>query len=119
MTRVAQQFRRGLQAPGLNDLASSLGVPSRLVGQIVGTLVHARLLVETVRDEAAYVPARPIEQITAHDILLALRAGLGLELCTTEDTTRARVREEFNRIYEAERIAAAGVTLQQLAEDAR
>jgi membrane protein len=119
MTQVAQHFRRGQRAPGLNEMASSLGVPSRLVGQIVRTLVQAGLLVETVRDEAAYVPARPIDQITAHDILLALRAGHGQELCTTEDTARARVRGEFDRIYEAERLAAAAVTLQHLAEDAR
>jgi len=119
MTRVAQQFQQGLPAPGLNEIASCLGVPSRLVGQIVRTLVQARLLVETARDEASFVPARPIAQITAHDILLALRAGHGQELSTTDDATRARVLAEFNRIYQAERTAAAGVTLEQLVAESR
>jgi membrane protein len=119
MTQVAQQFHRGLKPPALNQLATSLGVPSRLVSQIVQVLVHSRLLVEALGNEAGYVPARPLDQITVHDILLALRAGQGLELGTNEDATLALVRGEFERVYEAEKAAAATATLQKLVDEAR
>jgi DNA-binding IscR family transcriptional regulator len=95
-------------------LATALGVPSRLAGQLLSTLLQARLVVEVLDRETGYTPARPIDQITAHQILMALRAGPGCEPSTRDEPECARVRGEFDRIAEAERHAAAGVTLQDL-----
>jgi hypothetical protein len=79
------------------------------------TLCAARLAVEVTRGDPAYVPARPLQTISCHDILLAMRASQGQEMATRDEPTRAEVYGEFARIQEAERQAASSVTLQALA----
>jgi membrane protein len=118
MTRVAQAFKRGDKAPGINALAATLGVPTRLASQISRPLIDAKLLVEVLDDETGYAPARPLDQITAHDILQALRVGKGQELETCDDGARGPVRGKFDRIYEAEREIAGAVTLESLVREA-
>ena len=59
-----------------------------------------------------------METITCHDILLALRATQGQELATRDEPTRAEVYGEFQRIQEAERVAAGSVTMLALAHRA-
>jgi uncharacterized BrkB/YihY/UPF0761 family membrane protein/DNA-binding IscR family transcriptional regulator len=115
MTLLAQHFQRGEGPPGVNLIASTLCVPSRLIGRLVHPLLQAKLIVEVVDRETAYVPARPLDQITAHDILTALRVGQGLELETRADDARARVSQKFESVYEAERETAQAVTLEALA----
>ena len=78
-------------------------------------MLQARLVVEVLDRETGYAPARPVDRITAHDILTALRSGQGIELETQEDALRASVRGSFETIYAAERAAAAVVTLETLA----
>jgi DNA-binding IscR family transcriptional regulator len=90
-------------------------VPSRLVGRLVQPLLQAKLIVEVVDPETAYTPARPLDQITAHDVLMALRVGQGLELETRADDARSRVSQKFESVYEAERETAQAVTLEALA----
>ncbi len=114
MTRLAQDFHRGEKAPTLTQLATSLGVPSRLAGHILQTLIQCHLVVEVLNRVPGYAPARPLANITAHDVLMSLRAGHGTELTTADDATRPRVRDEFERFYEAEKEVAASVTLQEL-----
>jgi membrane protein len=118
MTRVAQSFKRGERPPGVNSLAAVLGVPTRLVSQISRPLIEAQLLVEVLDEETGYAPARPLDQITAHDILQALRVGKGQELETCDDSARSPVRGKFDRIYEAEREIAGAVTLESLVREA-
>jgi uncharacterized BrkB/YihY/UPF0761 family membrane protein/DNA-binding IscR family transcriptional regulator len=118
MTNLAQHFQRGARPPGINQLAAALGVPSRLVGRLMSPLLEAKLIVEVVDEEAGYAPARPLKQITAHDILTALRVGQGAELETIDDGTRGYVRDKFESIYGAERGVAADMTLEALANGA-
>lgn len=115
MTLLAQHFQRGDKPPEINVIAATLGVPSRLVSQLVQPLLHARLIIEVADSEIAYTPARPLDQITAYDIITALRSGRGMELETRDDGVRQRVREKFDSIYETERETARGVTLESLA----
>ncbi len=82
------------------------------------TLCAARLVVEAAGAEPAYLPARPLENITCHDILMAMRAGQGQELATRDEPARNEVYGEFHRIEEAERQAAASVTMLALASRA-
>jgi hypothetical protein len=77
-------------------------------------LSSARLVLETAGLEAAYTPARPLEQITCHDVLLAMRASQGQELATRDEGSRAEVYGEFERIQEAERVAASSVSMRAL-----
>ena len=119
MTFIGQRFLRGELPPNVVETAEALAVPSRLVRQIMQTLSAARLVTEAAGTDTAYVPARPLETITCHDVLLALRATPGQELATREEPTRAEVYGEFHRIEEAERHAAASVTLLALANRAQ
>jgi len=82
------------------------------------TLAAARLVVATAGTARGYLPARPMETITCHDILLALRASHGQELATRDEPTRSEVYGEFQRIQEAERQAASSVTMLALAQRA-
>lgn len=113
---VGSRFQRAKKPPALTELADRVGVPTRLAGQLLQTLVANRILAEVSDGEAAYVPARPLNQISAHDVLQALRAGRGTDLATRADEARAIVRNEFERIAQAERQAAAGVSLEALVD---
>jgi len=119
MTLVGQRFLRGQPPPEVPEMAQALAIPTRLIQQVMQTLSNARLVVETANDESAFVPARPLESITCHDILLALRASQGQEVATREEPARAEVYGEYHRILEAERTAAASVTLLALASRAQ
>jgi membrane protein len=119
MTQVGWQFNRGQKPLTLIQLAEGLGVPTRLAGQILQALIQSKLLVEALDTETAYVPARPLNQITAQDILQALRVGRGAELRTRDDPARPVVALEFERISQAEQKAGAEVTLQALVERLR
>jgi membrane protein len=119
MTLVGQRFVQGQEPCTVTEMADALTVPSRLIRQIMQTLTAARLAIESAGAESAYLPARPPEAITCHDILLALRASQGQELATRDEPTRAEVYGEFQRIQEAERRVASSVTLLALVNRAQ
>jgi len=119
MTCIGQRFTRGESPLSAVEIAEALTVPTRLVQQIMRTLSTARLVIETAGAEPGYLPARPLETITCHDILLALRASQGQELATRDEPTRSEVYGEFHRIEEAERHAAASVTMLALVNRAQ
>ena len=115
MALIGQRFLHGDAPPKVAEMGCLLSIPTRLIQQILETLGAARLVVEAVGADPAFVPARPLESITCHDILLAMRAGQGQELATREEPARAEVYGEFQRIQEAERQAASSVTMLALA----
>ncbi len=119
MTMVGQHFVKGEPPVSVVDIAEELGIPTRLVQQIMHTLASARLVIETAGGETAYTPARPIETITCYDILQAMRAAHGQELATRDEPTRLEVYGEFQRIQEAERRAAASVSMLALVNRAQ
>ena len=108
MTLVGRHFQHGEKPPTGLQISLALGVPTRLTGQILQTLMKAGLLVQITGVEHVYAPGRPLEAITCHDILRALRTGQGRELDTHDDPGRAAIREEFTKIQHAEQAAAAG-----------
>jgi len=118
LTYVGQRFIKGMPPPTIVELSENLAIPTRLIRQVMQTLAAARLAVETSIGETAYLPARPLENITCHDVLVAMRATQGQELATREEPSRAEVLGEFCRIQEAERQAAASVTLLRLVQRA-
>jgi membrane protein len=118
LTCVAQHFQRGEKAPSVNALAAALGVPTRLAAPLLQTLLRAKLVVEVLNGETGYAPARPLDRITAHDVLLALRTGQGQELATKEDEFREPLRRVFENISAVEAAAARETTLEQLARKA-
>ena len=116
MTLLAQRFDCGQKPPSVLEIATELAVPSRLIGRVLQPLIDAGLVLEaaTTRNEVAYAPARPTETITCHDILQTLRSGGGHELETRDEHSRPVVCAQFEKIEEAERHAAAAVTLKDL-----
>ena len=114
MTCIGQRFQRCLPPVTVQEISVELGIPSRLAQQVLRTLLTARLVTETAGAEPAYAPARPLDSMNAHHILLAMRAGSGQELLLRDEPARAEVYGEFARIEEAERQAAASVTMLDL-----
>ncbi|HNW06399.1 MAG: YihY family inner membrane protein [Verrucomicrobia bacterium] len=119
MTCIGERFTQGAPPPNALEIAEGLAVPTRLVKRITQTLAAARLVTETAGAEPAYLPARPLDQITCHDVLLAMRASQGQECATRDEPARAEVYGEFHRIGEAERQAATAVSLQALVNRAQ
>jgi len=115
MTMLGQRFQDGQKPASVIQLATELGVPSRLTQQILRTLANAHLVTEVGGVEAGYVPARPLESINAHHILIALRTGSGRDLPLTEAPALAEIYGEFARIEEAERNTAEKISLLTLA----
>jgi membrane protein len=111
MTAIGIRFQNGLPPASLNRLATDLSIPTRLVHKVLQTMLGARLVVEVAGRETAFAPARPLDQITCHDILQAMRASHGHELATRDEPTRKEVFGEFQRILDAERTAAESVTM--------
>jgi membrane protein len=115
MTLIGQRFQNGLKPASVIQLATELGVPSRLTQQVLRTLAGAHLVTEVGGVETAYVPARPLDTINAHHILVALRSGSGRELPVMEQPALAEIYGEFARIEDAERVAAEKISMLALA----
>jgi len=115
MTFLGRRFQEGQRPATVPEISAELAVPSRLTQTVLRTLVATRLVTETCGAEAAFVPARPLDAINAHDILMAMRTGTGQELPVCDLPELSEIYGEFARIEQAERSAASGVTLQALA----
>ena len=115
MTSLGQRFQNGLRPATVFQLSTELGIPSRLTQSVLRTLAHTQLVTEVAGAETAFVPARPLENITAYDILLALRTGVGQELPLREEAALSEIYGEFTRIEKAEREAASTISLLALA----
>jgi membrane protein len=118
MTSIGERFLHGEAPQSVVEMGKQLCVPTRLIQQTMQTLCAANVVVETVGAEPAYLPARPLERITCHHILLAMRATQGQELAARDEPSYNEVYGEFNRIQEAERQVADSVTLLALAHRA-
>jgi membrane protein len=118
MTCIGQRFIHGEPPAGVAQMGQDLCIPTRLVQQVMQTLAAGRLVVETAGNDPSYLPARPLESITCHDVLQALRATHGQELATRDEPLSNELYGEFNRIEDAERQAASAVTLLALAHRA-
>jgi membrane protein len=113
--RIARRFLRGEPPPTVSQMGKELNVPTRLIQELLQHLCAARLIVQTTEQEPGYLPARPLETITCHELLLALRTVRGQQLNTRSEPANSRVYAEFRRIEQAEREVAAGITLCDLA----
>lgn len=113
MTLIGLRYDAGKTASQA-ELSRELNVPDRLISQLLAVLTKARLVQEVGDEDSAFVPARPLANITLQDILQAIRAGQGQELATRGDAAREQVRAEHERIQEAEGSAAGLVTLEAM-----
>jgi membrane protein len=119
MTCIGQRFQNGQPPVALEKISTELGIPTKLAQQVLQPLLAARIVVETGGNDPGYAPARPLDTITAHDILHTMRTGGGQELPMRDGPARAEVLGEFARIEEAEREAASSVTMLALVNRAQ
>jgi membrane protein len=115
MTCLGQRFQAGLRPATIFQLSGELDIPAPIAQSVLRTLAARQLVTEVAGNEPAYAPARPLENITAHDILLVMRTGTGQELPVRDEPALAGIYGEFGRIEQAERAAAAAITLHALA----
>jgi membrane protein len=118
MTCIGQRFQLGQPPVTIQEISAELVIPTKLAQQVLQTLLAARLVVETNGGEHAYAPARPLDSINAHHVLLAMRGG-GQELLSRDEPVRAEIFGEFARIEEAEKKAAAAITMLALVNRAQ
>ncbi|HEY4984910.1 MAG TPA: YhjD/YihY/BrkB family envelope integrity protein [Verrucomicrobiae bacterium] len=111
MTSLGQRFQNGRHPATVLQLSAELGIPSRLTQSVLHVLAHMGLVTEVAGIEAAFVPARPLENINAYDILLAMRTGSGQELPLREEPALAEIYGEFTRIEKAERETASAISM--------
>ena len=111
MTCICQRFQGGAKPVTIQEISTELGIPTKLAQQILRALIATRLVVEVAGTEPAYSSARPLDAINAHDVLLAIRVGVGQELLLRDEPVRAEIYGEFARIEEAERKTAASITM--------
>jgi membrane protein len=111
MTCIGQRFQNGQPPVALEKISADLGIPTKLAQQVLRPLLIANIVVETGGNEPGYAPARPLDTITAHHILHAMRTGGGQELPMRDGPARAEVLGEFAKIEEAERDAASSVNM--------
>jgi membrane protein len=110
MSSIGRRFYRREKPAAIQEISDELEIPSKLVQQVLQRLLDAQIVTE-VSGAAAFVPARPLETITAHDILMALRAGHGESPPAFGSPCTREVLDEFEKIEHAERAAAEPVTL--------
>ncbi len=115
MTSIGRHFQSGEKPDAIEDVAVELEVPTKLVQQVLQRLLAAQLVTE-IAGNTAYVPARPLESISIHDILLAMRVEGGQELTLPDKAGNLELLDEFIKIEKAERAAGSPVTLLSLVQ---
>lgn len=119
MTLIGQRFD-GARAtsPSVIDIGQSLKVSTRLVDDILKSMKAAHLVIETLGKETGFTLARPLERITCHDVLNALRTARGDVVDTADDGAKHAVDVVFEKVLHAEQAVAGRMTLRQLVDEA-
>lgn len=114
MALIGEGYYRAQKPLTMLELSARIAVPSRLAHSVLQTLLKAGLLIEVAGMDTAYAPARPLENITCHDILHSMRSGSGVDVPTRDDASRTRIQQEVIRIREAEEQIATNTSLLNL-----
>ena len=96
MTCIGQRFQLGQPPVTLQIISTELGIPTRLAQQVLQPLLAARIVVEIGGNDCSYTPARPLDAITAHHVLYAMRTGGGQELPMRDGPIRCARRSWAN-----------------------
>ncbi len=104
MHRIVAQFKNGLPPLTATDISVELGMPIRLVRQLIHGLTSTNLLVETYTEEPktrAYVPAIWIEKISINYVTSAIdRLGVDTKLESNNPSLEKilQIQEKFETI---------------------
>ncbi|GAB4156461.1 MAG: YihY/virulence factor BrkB family protein [Planctomycetota bacterium] len=98
---VVKKFAAGEQPPSDSEIASALEMPVRLVRQILGDLVTAKVLNEAKIPEdelLRYQPSTDISKITVAHVLASLDSVGFDSIPVVEDEGTAKLRESLKKI---------------------
>jgi membrane protein len=118
MTAIGMCFQRGERPPAAASLANQLGIPPKLAASLLRSLASSGLLHETSGAEATFVPAKPLNEVSLHSILLAIRTAHGRDISTAEDAGRLPVTQALDAVRTAENSMASTLTMAQLVGEA-
>jgi membrane protein len=117
MTVLGQRFNDGTgKAPGIIEISQLLRVSTRLVDQVLKAVRTGGLVMETTGDDIGYTLARPLDKISCHDILMAMRMSNGNMATSSSDYAKAVVDDVFARVLKAERTVSEATSLNSLVE---
>jgi len=111
---IATAFHFGYPALSTEQLAEELGIPLRVVRELVAQLTETGYLVATTGDEPSYQPARELEQITVNEVLLSLKDYGGSWGPTGTVREEALLQGILARVNGAAAATLAGMTLKDL-----
>lgn len=114
MTEIGRRFDRHESPAPAGALSEQLGIPVRLVNRLLDGFVGSGLLVLVDSAERSFSPARPLEGITAHDVLQSVRVGQGKDLIESGELTSSRVDVAFSAILTATAERATAVRISDL-----
>ncbi len=98
--KIVRNFTEGLQPLNAADIASQLGIPVRIVRDLVYDLLNARIIIETLNHEireVAYQPALDPAKITISFVIDALDKQ-GQQVTFEQETTEMK---KLNEIVES------------------
>lgn len=124
MLLVSRAFRDGRGAVSFSEIRDRLDVPTRIMNNILYTLVQARMLNE-IRTEGTdydleYAPARDISTLRVYDILSAVDShGFGRDTIDMRSNRELRrCAEVVERLKDMTRASAENVLLTELMDGA-
>lgn len=117
MTFVGDRFN-DLHAhpPGVIDIAQALRVSTRLVDDILKSMVAGGLVMETRNQETGFTLTRPLEKISCYDILMTLRTARGQTTEPVEDDARKAIDDIFEKVLLAEKSVSGRTSLRDLVD---
>jgi Rrf2 family protein len=104
------------------ELAERFDIPVELLAKVLQKLARAGLLLSHQGIRGGYVLARPAQQISVADIIVAIDGPLTVTACSDQDQTcdqysKCNVRDPLWRLKDRIVSALAGCTLAELAVD--
>ncbi|MBI2027702.1 MAG: YihY family inner membrane protein [Deltaproteobacteria bacterium] len=104
MRYLALRFHSGKPEVSVEEMASDMGMPVRLINEVAYYLLEAGLVVEVSEEFEIYQIAKPLEKITLQDVLDAIRKrGIALKMEVSQESKylkdfMARVEEHTRAI---------------------
>lgn len=111
------RFARGERALSAKEIALVVEIPVRLTNQLLGELIEARLIAEAVspgKHEAAYLPARSVEELTLADVLEALEERGSAHLPAPDSEEGKRIRTLLEELSKTLRSSSANVRIKEI-----
>ncbi|MGC8743830.1 MAG: YhjD/YihY/BrkB family envelope integrity protein [Verrucomicrobiia bacterium] len=115
MAQICRAYKNGYGAQKLSSLTNALGIPSQLASRVLTQLVNEDLLIAIPNGETAYVPKKPLEEISLYDVIQAMRRANGREVETVNDAIRPVIRKYYDEIINTEKQAGEKITMKELA----